>query len=99
MAGGAKALWESHVGLGRVLKVAALLAATMSSGAALGHTAPAAGIAKIAPPPLVRVNISESLRPPPDQASISVGTQAKAETATAAVAANKVKTEKLLASI
>ncbi len=49
--------------------------------------------------PLVRVNISESLRTPPDQASITVGTQAKAATATAAVAANKVKTEKLLASI
>jgi uncharacterized protein YggE len=49
--------------------------------------------------PLVRVNISESLRTPPDEASITVGTQAKAPTATAAVAANKVKTEKLLATI
>jgi len=49
--------------------------------------------------PLVRVNISESLRTPPDEASMTVGTQAKAATATAAVAANKVKTEKLLATI
>ena len=39
-----------------------------------------------------------SLRTPPDEASITVGTQAKASTATAAVAANKVKTEKLLAT-
>jgi len=82
-----------------VLKVAALLAATMSSGAALAQQAPAASIAEMASTPLVRVNISESLRTPPDQASISVGTQGKAATATAAVAANKVKTEKLLASI
>jgi uncharacterized protein YggE len=49
--------------------------------------------------PLVRVNIGESLRTPPDEASMTVGTQAKAATATAAVAANKVKTEKLLATI
>jgi uncharacterized protein YggE len=83
-----------------VLKVAALLAATMTgSGAALAQQAPAASIAEMASTPLVRVNISESLRTPPDQASITVGTQAKAATATAAVAANKVKTEKLLASI
>ena len=49
--------------------------------------------------PLVRVNIAESLRTPPDEASMTVGTQAKAPTATAAVAANKTKTEKLLAAI
>lgn len=49
--------------------------------------------------PLVRVSIAESLRTPPDEASITVGTQAKSATATEAVAANKVKTEKLLATI
>lgn len=54
---------------------------------------------QIAATPLVRVNISESLRTPPDEASITVGTQAKAATATEAVAANKTKTEKLLAAI
>ena len=49
--------------------------------------------------PLVRVNISETLRTPPDEASMTVGTQSKAPTATGAVAANKTKTEKLLAAI
>jgi hypothetical protein len=49
--------------------------------------------------PLVRVNIAESLRTPPDEATMTVGTQARASTATEAVAANKTKTEKLLASI
>jgi len=63
------------------------------------QTAPTASIAEMATTPLVRVNISESLRTPPDEASITVGTQAKGSTATAAVAANKVKTEKLLAAI
>ena len=63
------------------------------------QVAPTASIAEMAATPLVRVNISESLRTPPDEASLTVGTQAKAPTATAAVAANKVKTEKLLATI
>ena len=58
-----------------------------------------ASIDEMARTPLVRVNISETLRTPPDEASLTVGTQAKAPTATAAVAANKVKTEKLLAAI
>jgi len=65
---------------------------------ALAQQAPTASIAEMANTPLVRVNIAESLRTP-DEASITVGTQAKAPTATAAVAANKVKTEKLLAAI
>jgi uncharacterized protein YggE len=58
-----------------------------------------ASLDQLAVTPLVRVNISETLRTPPDQASLTVGTQAKAATATAAVAANKVKTERLLATI
>jgi hypothetical protein len=53
---------------------------------------PVSSIADMAATPLVRVNISETLRTPPDEASLTVGTQAKAPTATAAVAANKVKT-------
>jgi uncharacterized protein YggE len=60
---------------------------------------PVSNIADMAATPLVRVNISETLRTPPDEASMTVGTQAKAPTATAAVAANKAKTEKLLAAI
>ena len=67
--------------------------------AAWAQQVPATSIAEMAATPLVRVNISETLRTPPDEASLTVGTQAKAPTATAAVAANKVKTEKLLAAI
>lgn len=81
------------------LKVALASAALVQSGIALAQQAPTASIAEMASTPLVRVNIAETLRTPPDEASLTVGTQAKASTATAAVAANKVKTEKLLATI
>lgn len=81
------------------LKVALASAALIQSGIALAQQAPTASIAEMATTPLVRVNIAESLRTPPDEASITVGTQAKASTATGAVAANKVKTEKLLAAV
>jgi uncharacterized protein YggE len=77
----------------------ALSASLIFPAVAAAQVAPTASIAEMANTPLVRVNISESLRTPPDEASITVGTQAKAPTATAAVAANKVKTEKLLATI
>lgn len=83
----------------KCLKIIALSAAMIQPGIALAQQAPTASIAEMATTPLVRVNIAESLRTPPDEASMTVGTQAKASTATAAVAANKVKTEKLLAAI
>jgi len=75
----------------------ALSAAAMSPATA--QQVPSANIADMAANPLVRVNISETLRTPPDEASMTVGTQAKAATATGAVAANKTKTEKLLTAI
>src|SRR3954454_24819850 len=84
----------------RLMGVAVALSASLFHPAmALAQQAPTASIAEMASTPLVRVNIAESLRTPPDEASMTVGTQAKAATATAAVAANKVKTEKLLATI
>lgn len=58
-----------------------------------------ASLGEMAATPLVRVNIAENLRSPPDEATLTAGTQAKAPTAVAAVAANKVKMEKLLAAI
>jgi uncharacterized protein YggE len=81
-----------------------LLSVFLGTIAALPHPAqaqqiPVTNIGDMAATPLVRVNISETLRTPPDEASLTVGTQAKAPTATAAVAANKVKTERLLATI
>jgi uncharacterized protein len=74
----------------------ALLVTVAMRVSAQSITAP---LDQLAVTPLVRVNISESLRSPPDEASLTVGTQAKATTATAAAAANKAKTEKLLATI
>lgn len=85
--------------IGKSLKILAVSAALLQPGIALAQQAPTASIAEMASTPLVRVNIAESLRTPPDEASMTVGTQAKAATATAAVAANKVKTEKLLDAI
>jgi uncharacterized protein YggE len=85
--------------IAKLLKAVAVSAALIQSGTAVAQQAPTASIAEMASTPLVRVNIAESLRTPPDEASMTVGTQAKAATATAAVAANKVKTEKLLAAI
>ena len=85
-----------------IQKYLAFLVATTAINwptAALAQQSPTASIAEMASTPLVRVNIAESLRTTPDEASMTVGTQAKASTATEAVAANKVKTEKLLATI
>jgi uncharacterized protein YggE len=81
------------------LMVVALAGVMMQSGIASAQQAPTASISEMASTPLVRVNIAESLRTPPDEASMTVGTQAKASTATQAVATNKAKTEKLLATI
>lgn len=81
------------------LQLAGLLALAIPGTAAMAQQVPAAAIAEMANTPLVRVTIAETLRTPPDEASMTVGTQAKAATATAAVAANKLKTERLLAAI
>ena len=54
---------------------------------------------QLAATPVVTVHISEQLRRPPDEATIRAGTESRAPTATAALAANKVKTEELLAAI
>lgn len=79
----------------RVIAFGLLVAASVSAPA----QTITAQLDHLAATPLVRVNIAESLRSPPDEASLTVGTQAKATTATAAAAANKAKTEKLLATI
>ena len=60
---------------------------------------PAPTLDQLAATPTVTVHISEQLRAPPDQATISASTEAREPTATAALAADKVKTEKLLAAI
>ena len=74
-------------------------AALLLAGPVSAQVGGGATISEMATTPLVRVNIAENLRSPPDEASLTVGTQAKAPTATEAVAANKAKMERLLAAI
>ena len=82
------------------MRLISLLACTMIMPiAATAQSLPPPTIAEMAATPLVRVNIAESLRTRPDEASLTVDTQAKAATAKGAVAASKTKTEKLLAAI
>lgn len=84
----------------RIIPLVALaVAMSLPSRAATAQSTSPSSIGEMAATPLVRVNISETLRSRPDEASLTVGTQAKAATAKGAVAANKVKTEKLLAAI
>ena len=85
--------------IAKSLKVAGFIALLSQPAIALAQQAPTASISEMANTPLVRVNITEALRTPPDEASMTFGTQSKAPTATGAVAANKTKTEKLLAAI
>jgi uncharacterized protein YggE len=79
--------------------IAVLLLAAPMDAPAVAQLLPGASVSEMAATPLVRVNIAENLRTPPDEASLTAGSQTKAPTATGAVAANKVKTEKLLATI
>ena len=82
--------------LKHALLAAVALALTTPATAQL---APTGNLAELAATPLVRLSISETLRTPPDEASLTVGTQARALTAVGAVAANKIKVERLLAAI
>jgi uncharacterized protein YggE len=79
------------------LRLALLLLMLPSLAAA--QVAPEASIQEMAQTPLVKLSIAETLRTPPDEASLTVGTQSRAPTAVAATAANREKTEKLLAAI
>lgn len=76
-----------------------LLVGLSLPAAAAAQIAPQASIQEMATTPLVKLSIAESLRTPPDEATITVGTQVRAQTATAAAAASKEKTERLLATI
>jgi len=80
---------RSCVAFGLIALVSAPAAAQMSP----------ATLDQMAATPLVTVHISEQLRAPPDQASISATTEAREPTASAALAANKLKTEQLLGTV
>jgi uncharacterized protein YggE len=58
-----------------------------------------ASLDQLAATPVVTVQISEQLRSPPDEATITAGTESRAPTASAALTANKLKTEHLLETI
>jgi uncharacterized protein YggE len=55
-----------------------------------------ASLDQLAASPVVTVQISEQLRSQPDEATINAGTESHAATASAALAANKLKTEHLI---
>ena len=80
----------------RTVSFLCLLAVSLPAAA---QNLPAATLDQLAATPVVTVHISEQLRQPPDEAILRVGTEARAGTATAALAANNAKTEKLLAAI
>lgn len=77
----------------------ALMAAMTMAGSGPAMAQPIGSMAEMAQTPLITLRISESLRRPPDQAALNVTTRSKAPTASAALDANKIKTEKLLAAI
>jgi uncharacterized protein YggE len=55
-----------------------------------------ASLSELAATPVVTVRIGENLRSPPDEATINVGVEERAPTATAALAGAKTKVEKLV---
>lgn len=60
---------------------------------------PIGTLQELAQTPVVTVRIQEELRTPPDEATLSVSTQSRAPTASAALEKNKVKTEEMVAAI
>lgn len=58
-----------------------------------------ASLSELAATPVVTVRIGENLKMPPDEATITVTSQSRAPTASGALETNKVKTEKMLATI
>ena len=73
---------------------AALLALSVPAAAQQG-----ASLSELAATPVVTVRIGENLKVPPDEATINVTTQSRSPTASLALAANKEKTEKMVATI
>lgn len=76
-----------------VLSVA-LLAFAVPAAAQQG-----ASLSELAATPVVTVRIGENLKMPPDEATITVTSQSRAPTASAALEANTIKTDKMLATI
>lgn len=73
---------------------AAFLALAVPAAAQQG-----ASLSELAATPVVTVRIGENLKMPPDEATITVTSQSRSPTASAALEANKAKTEKMIAVI
>ena len=58
-----------------------------------------ASLSELAATPVVTVRIGENLKMPPDEATITVTSQSRNPTASGALEANKIKTEKMVATI
>jgi uncharacterized protein YggE len=82
-----------------MLRSLAFACLTVISVPVAAQNVPAATLDQLAATPVVTVHIAEQLRKPPDEATLRVGTESHANTATAALAANNEKTAKLLAGI
>ena len=82
-----------------MLRFLAFACVALAAVPAAAQSVPAVTLDQLAATPVITVHISEEIRKAPDQAILRVGTESRADTATAALAANNVKTEKLLAAI
>ncbi|MES2905205.1 MAG: SIMPL domain-containing protein [Pseudomonadota bacterium] len=67
--------------------------------AAPGAAQQGASLSELASTPVVTVRIGENLRTPPDEATITVTTRSRGATAAAALDANKIKNDRMLATI
>ncbi len=76
-----------------------ILAFLFAAPAPAAAQQPLASLDQLAATPLVTVQISEQLRAPPDEATLTVSSEGKAATAKAALAESKRKTEQLLITI
>lgn len=78
----------------RLIFLTALLALSAPAAAQQG-----ASLSELAATPVVTVRIGENFKVPPDEATITVTSQTRSPTASLALAANTIKTDKMLAVI
>lgn len=76
-----------------------LVASTILFGAGPALAEDLSRFEEMARNPVITVRIAENLKRPPDEATITVTTQSRAATASAALEANKVKTERMVDTI
>ena len=76
----------------------AFIAMALGAAAAPASAQLTGSIDEMARTPIVTVRIAETLRAPPNEATLSLAAETKAPTAIAALADNKIKTERLLAA-